>query len=211
MYDVPINKDSLRKPKISGWVAGPAIVIAWILFWPVGIFLTYKRASIDKKAAMTISIFLIIIGVIFLFGGLRFLSGGLIGDDLANMNALIIMGLILIFIGIYTVKSAKRFLKYIELIVDQEYTSINDIADSMLTTYDIAMKHIKRLIKDGYFNGCFINEATGEIVFPMNSSKANDIETNNFLEVECKSCGAHNKVIAGTVGLCEYCRSSING
>lgn len=215
MYDVPMNKDLLKKPRISNWIAGPAIAIAWVLFFPAGIYLTYIRASIDKKAAMTISIFLIILGVIYFIGGLRFLSGGLVGDDLVNMNALIIMGLILNFIGIYTRKSAKRFLKYIVLVIDQEYRSIEDIADAMSTTYDVAKKHLTRLIKDGYFRGCYIDEAIGEIVFPMDNSKPINVKVNVLPAegetrlVECKSCGAHNKVI-GKVGQCEYCRSSIN-
>jgi hypothetical protein len=211
-----MNKDSLRKPRISGWVAGPAIAIAWFLFWPVGIFLTYKRARVDKKAAVIISIILIILGSILLIGALRFLGGGLNGDDLANMNALAIMGSILVFIGIYTIKSAKRYLKYITLVVDQECTSIDNIAHSISTTYDVAKRDLERLIRDGYFNGSYIDESTREIILPTNNIKVNNVVINYSLDnndpqaVTCKGCGANNKVSAGTVGECEFCGSPIS-
>jgi hypothetical protein len=56
MYDDILNKELLRKPKLNGWTSGTAIVLLWFLFWPLGIYLTYKRARIDKKAAIIISI-----------------------------------------------------------------------------------------------------------------------------------------------------------
>lgn len=216
MYDDILNKELLRKPKITSWISGPAIILCWFLFWPLGIYLTYKRARIDKKAAIIISIIVIILGAIFFLGGLRFLSGGLIGDDIANMNALIIMGIILISIGIYTRKSAKRFLNYLDLVVDQGYSSIDSVAASMSTNYDVAKRDLQKLIGDGYLNGSYIDESAREIVFPMNKSITYKITVNDSLDnnepkaVACKSCGAINKVIAGTVGECEFCGSPIS-
>ena len=38
--------------KNSFWYSWPAIIIAFWLFWPVGLFLLFKKFSVDKKAAM---------------------------------------------------------------------------------------------------------------------------------------------------------------
>lgn len=221
MYNVAVDKDLLKKPKISGWVAGPAIAIAWFLFWPVGIYLTYRRARIDKRAAIVISSIVIVLGLIFFIGGLRFLSGGLTGDDAANMNVLIIMGLIFIFMGVYTRKSAKRFLKYISLVVDNSYRSIEDIAQVMNTSYDKAAKDLRILLKDGYFNGYYIDDSTMRIgLYETRTVESDAIIDQKIKEdlqdkseeytVACKSCGANNKVIAGKVGECEFCGSPIS-
>jgi hypothetical protein len=206
MYNDMLNKDLLKKPKITGWISGPTIVLFILLFWPVGIYLAYKRARIDKKAAVTISTLIIILGVIFLFNTSRFFSNGLVGIDVENIIFCIITGTILISFGIYTRRSAKRFLNHIELVVEQGDTSIDNIADSMSSTYDEVKKDMQELIGDEYFNGSFPDGSRREMVFSMNDS----LGKTGPQAAACKSCGAINKVNAGAVGECEFCGSPIS-
>lgn len=46
-------KDSDRINPIYTW---PVIIIAIILFWPVGIYLIYKRTQTNKKVILTVSV-----------------------------------------------------------------------------------------------------------------------------------------------------------
>jgi hypothetical protein len=151
-----------------------------------------------------------------LFNSFKFFSGGLTGNDLANAMVLIIIGAALIFMGIYTRKSAKRFLNYLDLVVDQGYSSIDSIAASMSSTYDLTKRDLQKLMGDGYLSGSYIDDSTREIMFPRSNSiqydtAINDIIVNNGPQaVTCKGCGANNKIIAGTVGECEFCGSPIS-
>ena len=43
---------SNKNEKLSGLYSWPVIILALIFFWPLGLFLIIKRASVDKKTAM---------------------------------------------------------------------------------------------------------------------------------------------------------------
>lgn len=206
------NNDLLKSPQRSRWTSGPVIVLFWFLFWPLGIYLTYKRAKTDKKAAKVIGIITIIFGALFMLNSFNFIAEG----DGGNIAACIVIGALIIFIGIHTIKGAKRDLKYLELVVYNGYTSIDSLATYMSSNYDAVKRDIQKLMEQGYLAGSYIDDSTREIVFPGNNSiqyvvKADDLQINNEPQaVICKGCGASSKVIPGTVGECEFCGSPIS-
>jgi hypothetical protein len=143
-------------------------------------------------------------------------SNKLVDGSIEDIVALVTIGGTLISIGIYTIRSAKRFLRYIDLVVEQEVTSLDSIAGSMSTSYDVAKKDLQKLISDGYLTGSYIDDSTREVVFPRKNPiqytvTVNDLPVNNVPQaVTCKSCGANNEVIIGSVGECEFCGSPIS-
>lgn len=207
--------------EMKWWLSWPAIIIICLIFWPLGIFLIWKRTTVDKKAAInpgtkmsTIGWVLLVLGVLALIGGSSeptFDTNAIIADFIIFIGG----GLALIILGVHRKKEAARFRKYIDMIINQEITSIDNIAASFSTTYDIANKDLQKMIKKGFFMDAYINQAEREIILPQvqknftrnESQSANNVQ---YQVITCQSCGANNRIAVGIVGECEYCGSPIS-
>lgn len=198
-----------QKPQLSGWFSAPVIILFWILFFPIGIFLTYKRGSMDKKASITIGKVLIGFGV--------FWSIGAIGDFTSpgdSSYTLTIFTLCHFALGIYNIRRGKTYLRYISLIGEQNFRSIEDIASQVGATFNASQKIIRNLLHAGYFRGYYINEVTGYVEAPFdrqntgNQREAEKKYDEPLFAVNCKSCGAPQNVKRGS-SKCEYCGSTI--
>jgi DeoR/GlpR family transcriptional regulator of sugar metabolism len=127
----------------------------------------------------------------------------------------IIAGAALVLLGNNMTRSARRFKKYLAIIVNQNMTSIDNIAAASAVTYDTAKKDIQNMIDKGYFSGAYINDGTRELVLPQYEHRESAAMDNyeQHLEtkvVACRSCGANNTVIVGRTSECEFCGSPIN-
>ena len=58
------------KTSLEWWLSWPFIVVILLLFWPVGIFLIWKRNTVSKKTAMSLGKVLWIVGWCVLVFGL---------------------------------------------------------------------------------------------------------------------------------------------
>ena len=68
----------------------PVIIIALVCFWPVGLFLIIKRASVDKKTAMASTKLIKALGIASCcMAALGFLVGLSDGFDSADVGAII--------------------------------------------------------------------------------------------------------------------------
>lgn len=160
------DQESLTSPKIPWWLSFPALTIITMLFFPVGVFLIWKRAKIDtnsKGIITTVIGWMIIFFVSFM--ALVLSSQGISSDDYNVICFLLILGFSLIFLGRKKRKDAEKLKKYISIILTNKETSINNIAATIPTSYKTAKKDIQNLINKGYLTDIYINEATGEIVF----------------------------------------------
>ncbi|GEM_PF-1583919 len=161
------NQESFTNPKIPWWLSFPALTIITMLFFPVGVFLIWKRAKIDTNSKGIITT---VIGwmIIFFVGFIALVlsSQGISSDDYNVICFLLILGFSLIFLGRKKRKDAEKLKKYIYIILTNKETSINNIAAAIPTSYKTAKKDVQNLIKKGYLAGIYINEATGEIIFP---------------------------------------------
>lgn len=217
------NNDSMKNPKLSWWISWPTVVIATIIFWPVGIFLIWKRIGVDKKTAMISGKIITIIGWLSVtFAGLGLLvslSEGFGSDDAFVIIFFIIAGCALIFLGRKTRKNAERFKKYISIIVNHEVTYIDNIASAIPISYDVAKKELQKMIDRGYFPNAYINDTSREIILPKKQESysvdtGGNVKSNSNVEmivVSCNGCGANNKIAKGTVDECQFCGSPING
>ncbi len=174
------NQESLTNPKIPWWLSFPALTIITMLFFPVGVFLIWKRAKIDTNSKGIITI---VIGwmLIFFVGFMTLIlsSQGISSEDYNVICFLLFVGSSLIFLGRKKRKDSEKLKKYISTILTNKETSINNIAAVIPTSYKTARKDVQNLIKKGYLNGIYINEATGEIIFPREQGLNNrDVQSN---------------------------------
>ncbi len=129
----------------------------------------------------------------------------------------IAVGVLLIINGKRKKDRLRRLEKYLSIIVNQNETSIDQIATMVKKPVNFVLKDMKFMIRKRYFVNAYIDQNTNSIVFPgrVASAAHNEIHEDSVPDSEmqvvtCKSCGAQNKIAKGSVGKCEYCGSLLS-
>lgn len=213
------NFENAQTHPIEWWLSWPAIVIAFIVFWPIGLFLTWKRFTVDKKLNLLPGKIFFILGYACLFLVLLQLRANIFRNEknhyIPEMIFLLLLGLCLIAVGKKIKDNDTKSKKYISIIANEGIIDIDNIAAAIPTSYDNARKDLQKMIDKGFFDGAYINESERQITLPKrhqeHSSNQSNItpESTKMHAVTCKCCGAQNSVADGTVGDCEFCGSKI--
>ncbi len=211
--------------KISGLYSWPVIILAFCIFWPVGLFLLIKRVSLDKKVAMSVG------KLIGIFGGISYgiaiigliacLSDGFDSTDVTMILFFGIAGFALRRVAKKIKTEAESVKQYLAIIVNGNVRQLDNIAATTGKSYDVVKADVQKMIKKGYLKNAYINENTREVVLPTATPApaANPVFTNPLQGaaapaqpqakiVACPCCGANN-TIYGATGECEYCGSPI--
>ena len=209
------------------YLSWPAIIVAFLLFWPVAIVLIYLRtknsksgafaAASNKKVYMILGAVLVVMGI------------GNIGDSFLMGLFFIAGGAALIYYSNTLAKKAVRNKQYIDMIVNQGETSVDKIASVLNIKYDVALSELKTMQTLGILKGATINEQThsisveklkntaGEISGMVNSvtdalmgAASTDAASEQTAQVTqaCPGCGAKYTGTAGTAITGDYCDSS---
>ena len=213
------------------------VIILLILFWPIGLFLLYKKINADKASALQKSKTLNVVGWIFIFFAVVYFLACVTGNTEAAEGSSIMGGIFtaIVFFGgggtlmIYISKQmnskAVKIKKYISIIINNHQTSIDNIAAAIPTNYNQAVKDLSEMIDKGYFANAYIDASSREVILPQkqtkqaskgcenseqNGSQVNFESKPLFKIVICKNCGANNKMLDGTVSECEYCDTLLN-
>ncbi|MBQ4568638.1 MAG: hypothetical protein IJA62_01055 [Ruminococcus sp.] len=192
------------------------VIIALIVFWPVGLFLLFKKFSDDKKATLgasgkvmkIVGISLIIFVAIGLIGfGSSLAENGYRSDDTYGIVGVVFFaagGVALLYKGNKVTKEAEQIRRYISVIVNGNVRKLSAIASATGKPYDVVYRDINNLINKGYLHNAYIDESSKKIVMP--EDKYVKEETPRI--VNCACCGANNTVY-GDLGQCEYCGSPL--
>jgi len=205
-----------KKGTSWGW-----IVFWLVIFWPVGLFLAIKKLTIDKSALMSgkTRSFTIIGWIMIVFGGLLLI--GSVEDDPEGFMilwalGLIIGGIVLLVKASKTKKIAVKYKQYIDIVVNQNVRSIDNIASTVGLSYNIVAKDLQNMIDIGYLRDAYIHHSNREIAFKQHESTVYAQATTvgqvapQTIAVRCPGCGANNVVVVGKVSECEYCGNAIN-
>ncbi len=197
------------------------IIVMFFVCWPIAIgLLIFRNKNISASGKKTLFVGTtdrkkyIIVGVIMLLIGLS-----KIGDNFF-WGAMFIAGGIALFV--YSTKLAKRSernKKYIELIVNQGETSLDNIAGICNTTFETVVKELKILQKVGVLDNVVIDEVARTVVLNRNIPEQQPAPEMNFagmfnepaemVTCTCPGCGAKVAVRRGSTVNCEYCDSPI--
>ena len=204
-----------KKTTSWGWI------IFWlIIFWPVGLFLLFKKLATDKSALMSektapltiVAWVLIVIGAIGLMGSFsNFSFGGFI-----FVIGMIVGGVLLLRKVNETKMTATKFKKYINIVANQNVKSIDSIASAMGVSYSEAEKDLQNMIDIGYLPGAYIHQGNREIILKQHAPVASNQESAavqsapQMTTKSCPGCGANNVVSVGKVAECEYCGTPIS-
>ena len=148
----------------------PVIIIALICFWPVGLFLIIKRASVDKKTAMASSKLIKGLGIasccMAALGFLVCLSDGFDGADVGLIIFFAAAGAALLYLANKIKKDADSVKLYLNIIVNGGERQLDSVAAATGKQYDVVKKDVQKMIDKGFLKNAYINENTREVVLP---------------------------------------------
>jgi len=193
-------------------------IILWlIIFWPVGLLFLLRKIATDKSAVMTNHKIVTIISFVLMgIGGLSLLTNIItlyFGITSMLYSALLIGGgFWLNNLGKKMKATGERYKKYIDVVVNRNETSIDNIAATVGVPYSDALEDLRKMIEAGYFAGAYLDTNSRRIVLaqthagPFTQGMASQPQEK---VVTCNGCGANNKVFVGLVTMCEYCGSPL--
>lgn len=133
------------------------------------------------------------------------------------------LGIMLIVKGYKRKKLIKNYYDYSARISADPDKSIDLLSSSIGATVSVVTNNISDMIALGFFPGAFLDTTHNRIVMQNTKASATrtapittvnttvqNTQTVKYVTVQCKGCGATNKIIAGTVSECEFCGSQIS-
>lgn len=165
-------------------ISWAVIIIALIVFWPVGLYLLYRKLSNERIVELQNSKALKVVGWFFLIIAIGMVtiisdsnSRGTVNSENFDRDSLKSMYLVLAFMGaggllmLYASRRLKlkvrRIQKYIALVDGKNISSIDSIASAIPIKYSDAIKDLQSLINKGYFPEAYIDHESRKIVKPQ--------------------------------------------
>ena len=207
-------KDNKKMSAIYSW---PWIIFFIIVFWPIGVFLIYKRVSFDRKTALSGDKTVKKLAIVsYVLAALGFIGIFVTDNDSINAKIGVFFGIAAVVLHIISRKmkaEADTVKQYLAILVNENEKRLDSIASSTGKTYDVVRADIQKMIEKGFLKNVRIDDNIREIVVVENKEKTSapgtdDAANNSSRVVACSCCGASNR-IQGETGECEYCGSPI--
>lgn len=197
------------------------IIVMFFVCWPIAIgLLIFRNKNIAASGKKTLFMGTtdrkkyIIVGIVMALVGLVSIK-----DHTFMGIALIAGGVALYFYSTELAKRSERNKKYIELVVNQGETSIDNIAGVCNTSYDKAAKELRILQEVGVLENVLIDEVARTIVLNKSQPVVNEPseidlggifgKPAEMVTCTCSGCGAKVAIPRGKTVNCEYCDSPI--
>lgn len=203
------------------------ILIGFILFFPVGFYLLYRRLTCDKTDLMQRSRIQRNYAIgICAFGAFMFLG--------CFSPGVIIFTAIPTFLLLWNSRKSKanaiKYAQYLAQIGEHSITKIDIIAQMTALPPNDVNKDLQKMIQIGFFPGAYIDASRNELVLP---GRVNNLQQAGspfiaapssgpifsstvgtaapaIVTVTCGNCGAANTITTGTACHCEYCGSPLS-
>lgn len=130
------------------------------------------------------------------------------------------VGVWLIMKGNKQFKLIRTFYDYSARLAADPKKSIDLLASATGVTVAVATKNISDMLAAGFFPNCYLDGQRNALVVPEIPQPQASIvtppapnattQTVKYTAVQCRGCGATNKIVVGTVGECEFCGSKIS-
>ena len=140
--------------------------------------------------------------------------------------------ILLIVLGVKNINLIKTFQNYSARLTTDPAKSIDSLAASMGIAVEIVKKNISSMLKHGLFPDAFIDKQTNRLVFtnlqqplqtPLEQTLQQPLQAPlqqavsdtasipvTYAIVQCRGCGATNKIVLGSVEECDFCGSPIS-
>lgn len=195
------------KKLAESWVV---VILALIIFWPVGLILLYLKLRNNSKNKFKFSgITKIAIGVCSIFFGLIGAATeideptGEVGLTIVMVSIFLAIGIACIYFGMKNIKEGKIYEKIGNLINFQEVESIEEIAKKLKITEEKAMEYISKAIYLGICNN-EIEYKNNKIIYKKKVKEQIEKKKHERI-VKCECCGGINHISDTEIKACEYC------
>lgn len=200
----------ITQKKIGLLCSWPIILVTFFVFWPMGIVLLLRRASLDHKVARLTGKIAEVLGwitwALMAVSLVSCIRRGFTGQDAFMLLFFTVLGFFMIGFGGLAQKNAKLTEKYFA-VIRSGLRRLDEIGAAVGKDYKEVKADLERMIKKGQLEDAYINESTYELVLPKNMEKPTEKKPEGR-KVECAGCGADN-ILYGETGECEYCGSPL--
>ncbi|MBU9723203.1 MULTISPECIES: hypothetical protein [Bacillaceae] len=211
-----------------------AIIIGFIVFWPVGIGLLIWRIAKSRKLMLKAGNLIRIVGIIILvFYALLAIAS--VADPEAGFEVFIfstifffLPGFILYRYGKKLRLESKKTKQYIQWIINEHLRTVDEIARRGQLNPAQVRTDIHQLMEKNFLPNARLNQETDRVEFIIDEEINNEQDrVENSVQnevaattetaftapkprsVSCSGCGANNMVV-GDSGECEYCGTALN-
>lgn len=197
-----------EKKSISVLYSWPVIIVAFFVFWPLGVILLLRRATLDDKTGVVVGTILTLLALLIWLVAAVFFIGLFFRQidtyDIIAVPAMAIVGFVVVVIGINLTRDAENPKKY-GAVIRSGLRRLDEIGAAVGNARGTVKADLERMIRKGQLEGAYINESTFELVMPEDMEMPAE-KNPEGRKVECAGCGASNTVY-GDTGECEYCGS----
>lgn len=203
--------ENLKRQSVS-W---PVIIIALVIFWPIGCVLLYSRIVLKNGKLKANGILLIVVAIccyIMAIAGFSITIEDVNTDLITNVVLTIVFlvaGVVSTVFSVKLLKKYKSYKKYVDKIGPRIKISIDELAQQTGDSIEQTIKNVSDVIKYKMIDA-YINEYD-EVIIKTNNMYENSCtrveEKREIINVQCKNCGANNKYIKGKENRCEFCDS----
>lgn len=180
------------------------------------------KTAITKNSIVSIVQILIGCLLVSFFGLFGIIGGAVSGFATTTDVVMVLLFLTIAALGVYfIIRGTKRrnliklFGDYTTRLATDPLHSIDQLAAATGVSVETAKKNILEMINKGYFINAYLDFERNTLVFPTvnasPSSAPQQAATTEYITINCKGCGATNKVQPGAVVECEFCGTSISG
>jgi hypothetical protein len=196
------------------YLSWPSIIVALIVFWPVGLWLLATRIGRDKLARLKVGQSLVTVGIVFLIVGGLIAASALGGSDddpgarVVSLTLSLVLGwlpgALLVWKGRGLRAQGMEIRKYLGIITKQEVSSIPAIAAAVNLSPDIVIGDLSRLIETGYLAEYRLDLEVNRIDRVRGGDEGLSRELRAWT---CGACGGGNKryMRMAELATCEYC------
>jgi len=129
------------------------------------------------------------------------------------------LGIWMIIKGIKKKKLTVLFYDYSARLESDSDKSIDLLSSSTGASVDTVTKNLSTMVSMGLFPNAFVDTTHNKLTYqnmnvshtPLTQNVSNEPkEQVRYITVQCKGCGATNKIKSGSIGECEYCGAQIS-
>lgn len=214
--DIEIYNKIKGQETIEIYLTWPVIIMAFLIFFPLGIYLIYKKTNKDKEVALkmykVIKFFGWLFLAVFAFSLKGYLEFG--GDEyIEPLTSSLFFAAIFFIWGRNSKARSIRYKQYIKSVLIEQKRKVEDIANSLRLSKQIVRNDLFKMSAKNYFPAGYFDMSSDSMIFPYMDFRKEYPKTTIKTEIKvvtCKGCGASNTMLEGAVAECEYCGSKLN-
>ena len=190
------------------------IIVALLIFWPVGLYLVYLKAKENTKNRLIftgrVKIAIAISSIFFALVGFAAEIEGPSEDLLIGVMLIAFflgIGIFLLKKGIQNINDGKICEKIAYMINYQRIETVQQIADKLQISLDKATYYISKTMELGLCDEDI--ECMDEKIINKKHIREKEEKKKKQRVVKCESCGGINHVTEGESAVCDYCGMGI--